>query len=133
MQNFEGGYIALISVIIITFILFIAVFSLAQFGITSRFSLLDLENKSESEQLAAGCVQVAIIAIVNDPAYEAALVPVTVDDGECTIESVEVDTPSSGLSTIKTSAVVTGATTNLEVVWEQSGEDITSWEEVPNP
>ena len=128
----QGGFIALISVIILGFVLLATVLMLGNRSIGTRFLLLDLERKDQSRALAEGCVQVAIIAIVNDPAYcvnsiSCLTVPsvfVSVGSGTCTIVSV-----SSG--TIKTTASVSGATTNLVVEWDITNERISSWKETP--
>ncbi len=118
----KGGFIALISIIIIGFVLLISVIALGSRSIGTRFLLLDLERKDASKSLAEGCVQVAIIAIVNDPAYSASNVSVPVGSGTCTIKSVV-----SG--TIKTTANVSGATTNLQVSVDTSSGAIISWQE----
>lgn len=132
MRN-EDGFIALISILILSFVLLVAVLSLAQFGITSRLFLLDLENKSASEQLAAGCVQVAIIATVNDPLYTLTTpVPITIDEENergCVLVSVTPNRPTTNISTIQASSTVSGATTNFEVEWDTVDEEIDSWRE----
>ena len=66
---YDRGFIALISVIIIGFVLLLSVIALGGKGIAGRFNLLNLEYKNSSYQLASGCVQTAIIYIVNDPSY----------------------------------------------------------------
>ena len=102
------------------------VLTLGNRSIGTRFLLLDLERKDSSYQLASGCVQVAIIEIVNNsvvPASYPKTIPV--GSGTCTIKSVV-----SG--TIKTTANVSGATTNLQVSVDTSSGAITSWREVQN-
>lgn len=112
-SNSNRGFIALISVLIISVVLLTAVLSIAHKGISSRFLLLDLERKAESEKWAEGCVMVGIIALVNDPLYSVSnrTVPVGEDGGECTLTIV----PGSGDRTIHARATLGGATTNLEV------------------
>ncbi|OGC80485.1 hypothetical protein A2943_02190 [Candidatus Adlerbacteria bacterium RIFCSPLOWO2_01_FULL_51_16] len=123
------GFIALISVIIISFVLLITVLSFAQFGIVSRFLLLDLERKEASENLAAACVQVAIIAVYNDSLYEVTDRSVPVGSEECVL-TIEASTPFLGRSQIQTTASSTGATTNLEVVIDSASGVIQTWEEL---
>ena len=128
------GYITLVSVIIISVVLLLAVGALGERSILGRFMLLDINRKIESEKLAEACVQVAIIAVVNNPLYNPALpvlVTVDPDSNPCSIHSV---TPSSPLtpteSEIITTASSTGATTNLRVIWDISGEEISLWQEL---
>jgi len=120
------GFIALISVIILGFVLLATVLMLGNRSIGTRFLLLDLERKDQSRALAEGCVQVAIIEIVNNsvvPASYPKTIPV--GSGTCTIKSVV-----SG--TIKTTANVSGATTNLQVSVDTSSGAIISWQECKN-
>jgi len=132
MKNFneEKGFIALISVVILSFVLLAAVLSLSQVGITSRFFLLDLENKAISEQLALGCIQSAIVDIVlYETAYNPSNEPkdFPASDFTCFIESVS---SVGSLYTIRTYAEINGATTNIEAVWNNTTELIVSQEEL---
>lgn len=96
-------------------ILLAAVISLAQYGITSRYALLILEHKATSQSLAEACVEVARIAVVNDPLYVTTNRMIVVGSATCTIERILVNTPISGQSRVEASATVSGATTNLRV------------------
>ncbi|OGG47609.1 hypothetical protein A2761_00070 [Candidatus Kaiserbacteria bacterium RIFCSPHIGHO2_01_FULL_51_33] len=128
----QSGFIALISILIISFVLFYAVVSVSQRGIASRFLLLDIERKAASEKLAESCVQVVLIAVINDPSYivlSSSPVSVPVGPDMCTIYSVS---PSGAQSTIETKAVVSGATTNLRVIADNTTGVIVLWQEVPN-
>lgn len=123
------GFIALISVFIISFVFLVAIISLGQFGLTGRLLLVTSENKIKSEEYAEACVQVARILVVND--LEREHTNRTIQDGElaCTIVAVEPDEPSSGESTIKSRAEVAGAVTNFVVVVHQTTHAIESWKE----
>lgn len=125
------GFIALISVFVVSIVFLIAVVSLGQFGLAGRLLLLDVENKVRSEAYAEGCVQTARIIAVNDPAASRSNVLVRYSDIECAIVALEPDTPSAGESTITASSTVSGATTNFEVVIDPVTGDITSWVELP--
>jgi hypothetical protein len=108
----QKGFVALITVLILSAVLMVGVVTLAQYSITARYSLLDLENKTKSENLANACVAVARIAVVNDPLFSATNKIVAVGSETCTIESV---TTSGSNRRVKVSAVVRGATTNYQV------------------
>src|SRR3990167_10788444 len=109
------GFIALISVIVITMILLGTTATLGMKGFLDRFNILEGEAKEISAGLASACVESARIKIARDPAYDPTLISpdgetLIVDDKECTIVSVV-----SG--TIRTRGVHerTGATTKYEV------------------
>ncbi|OHA27355.1 MAG: hypothetical protein A3C06_04190 [Candidatus Taylorbacteria bacterium RIFCSPHIGHO2_02_FULL_46_13] len=125
----NGGFIALISVIILGFVLLIAVLTLGNRSLGTRFLLLDLERKDVSNQLARACVQVAIIAVVNDSLYNGVNVMVPVGSDRCMIHSVN---PVGGESLIKTTASTSATVTNLQVSVDNTNGTIISWQEVPN-
>jgi hypothetical protein len=119
-SSLQSGFVALITVLILSAVLLVAVLSLGQYGITARYSLLDLEHKTKSEAYANACLGVARIAIVNDPAYAESNKTIAVGDGSCTIVSV-----ASGV--VKVRSVVKDATTNYEVVVNTATGNITSF------
>ncbi len=117
----ERGFVALISILIISAVLLVAVTSLAEYGMIARYSLLDLERKTQSESYAMGCVSIARIAIVNDNDFDVTDKEVSIDDHTCIIEDVAT---VSGNKRVKVSAVVEGATTNYQVDIAPSTGDI---------
>lgn len=125
----QKGFIALISTLIISVVLLFIVVSFSEKSIAGRFLLLELERKIDSEQLAHACLQVAVIAIFNNPSYSvdpSTRVKVDVgDDAVCHIMSVD----SSG--TIVTKGVSGKATTYYEAQWSSVAEDIVSFKELP--
>jgi hypothetical protein len=125
----ERGYIALISILILSAVLLVTTLSLAQFGIASRYFILDLEYKTVSEKLAEGCVHIARIRAYNDPTYEVnSPTTIAIGDGTCTFESVS---PSGDETTIEVSNTSGNAVTNYEVVVDNTNGDFLSWEEKP--
>lgn len=133
----QSGFIALMSIIILGFVLFVVVLTLGNRSIGTRFLLLDFERKTASYAAAEGCVQVAAVVLSADHAYcvgPSCVPPVPVADvsvgsNNCLIHSV---TGSGSQKTIRVSSSVENATTNLEVVWDISLEKIISWKQVPN-
>ncbi len=137
LRSKNGGFIALISILIISMVLLFAVFAIGQRGIASRFLLLDLERKTQSEQLANACIQIATIDIANNAGHIAASdKEYNVGSSKCTIHSVQPNFPSAGRSTIEVFAIVPGptegATTNLQVVIDSTNGNIMSWQELTN-
>lgn len=133
MTHHSRGFIALISILIISTVLLIAVVSVAQFGIASRFLLLDLERKTETETLAEACLQIARVAIYNNPLYavEHRMVTVGVPTSRCLIRSIVPNIPSTGQSTVEVTASSTNATTNLRAVITTMSGNILRREEIP--
>lgn len=129
MKNIsQHGFIALISILIISAVLLATTLSLAQFGIANRFFILHLEEKGVSEKLAEACVHIARIAVYNNPAYEITSPrSVEVANGVCTLESIEAN---GSESTIHVSAASNGATTHYEVVVDTDDGTFQSWNEV---
>lgn len=63
----ERGFIALLSILILSVMLLGMTLSLAQFGLMSRFSILALEERAVSERYAHACVSYVRILVFNDP------------------------------------------------------------------
>ncbi len=125
----QHGFIALISILIISAVLLVTTLGLAQFGIANRFFILNLEQKASSKKLAEACVHIARIQTYNDPLFvRNTPLPVPVAGGTCTIISV---TPNGNNTTIQASASTSKAITNLSVVVDNTDGDFLSWEEVP--
>lgn len=77
MQTNERGFIALMSVIVISAVLLVLVFTLGIASFFNRFDTLDTENKRVSLALAEACANTAMIKLAQDADYA----PVSV--GEC--------------------------------------------------
>jgi Tfp pilus assembly protein PilV len=127
MKTNQQGFIALISVLILSVILLGVVISLAQYGMVSRYALLTLEQKEMSHTLARGCLQVARIAIANDPQYETAEKQVVLGTSRCKLVLIDA---SGSESFVQVSASSSGAVTNLEAVIDTASGDITQVKEV---
>ncbi len=125
--NNPRGFIALISVIVVSFVLIIAVVTLGMRGMTGRFYLLDVERKQISQALAESCVTIGILKIAVDPDYSATNVTAQVGSDTCTIVSVTPNTPVSTQATIVARGVKDGATTNLKVVVDEVSATAVSW------
>lgn len=130
MQHFQHnhGFVALISVLILSAVLLATTLSLAQFGIANRFFILNLEEKAVSERLAEACVHIARVNAYNDPSYEVTI-PYAIDiaGGTCTVEAV---IPQGNETTIDAAAVSGGAVSNLRVVIDNTDGDFISRHEL---
>ena len=96
-QKNESGYIALMSVIIISLILLAFTAVLSMSGYFSRFNALAGEYKRVSLGLAESCVNVALLKIAQNPNYTGdETVPVGTNN--CNIKLVSYN-PASGYDT----------------------------------
>ena len=132
MRATNRGFVALISAIVVSFVLLIAVVTLGMRGITGRMYLLDVERKNTSYALAESCVAIATIKIANDPDYSATNVSAPVGSETCTIVRVTPNTPTATRATLVTRGVKDGATTYLTVVIDEVSGTPVSWREIPN-
>jgi len=130
--NLQGGYIALISAILISVSLLTLVIAVSFEGFYSRFSVLESEQKEMSSYLAESCVNTAIIKISQDPNYTG-IESVPVGKFECGIVSVGNGKLFSTNRLIQAQGINGAAFTNLEV--EIDPDDLpsiefVSWTEV---
>lgn len=117
MKTQQHGFIALISVLILSSVLLASTLSLAQFGIASRFFVLNLEQKAQSQKAAETCLEMMRIKVYNEPTYTKTT-PTVYNFG--TIECIVRSATSSGADS---SVQVTG----------QSGDSITNlWAVINN-
>ena len=123
----QRGFIALISVVIMSAILLVLLFTLDITSFFDRFDALDIENKHVSAALAEACIQSALLRNAQGN-YATGSVGLDIADPEkrCTI----CTNTASGV--IKTRAVYRGAYTSLNVAITPvlGAVHITSWSEV---
>lgn len=125
MRKKEQGFIALISVLIISSVLLASTLALAQFGIASRFFVLNLEQKAGSQKLAEACLELMRVKVYNNPAYNT-LGTYDIGGGQCTVEAIDpLSIPNK--SKVKVRAAIgpagTEAVTNLEAeIVKDSGD-----------
>ena len=130
------GFIALISVIVITLILLTMTATLGTKGFLDRFNILEGEAKEISAGLAWACAQAARVKISNDPAYQPVVggesFPVSQDPNDesqyltCAIMSVPIPA-----TVICVQGEHKSATTNYRVEIDEN-QDIVEIKEVTN-
>lgn len=132
--NFRGqsGFVALISVIIITILLVIISVSISTTSFFSRFNVADGEYKKRSSELAEACVDAALLKLAQDPSY-AGGESIAVGSDSCQVVSVS---STATQYTVKTKALFPQGTayqavTNLQVTVDSSSFSIISWQELP--
>jgi hypothetical protein len=122
----ERGFVALMSVIIISVILLVFVYFLSAASLLERFDALDGESKRVSLALAEACVNAATLKIAQAD-YTAAQVVVDSSDPQKTCRICQLN--SSGQMVVR--AVYNHAYTNLAVTVNvgQASYPITAWAE----
>jgi len=128
----QSGYVALMSAIVISFLLIAITVSLGLNGFFGRFNILDSESKERSSALAEACVDAAILDAANGIYHATPAPPVPVGSDNCTIVLSQLDAPSPGETLIKTQACINKSFTNIEVVIKSNTFDVISWIELPN-
>lgn len=123
----EEGFIALISILILSSVLLATTLSLAQFGLANRFFILNLEQKASSQKMAEACLEMLRIKVYSDPAYTTTTKTTYILAGsDCSVVSVI----GTGTKTVKVSATEDGAITNLQADINSSTGDYISVTEV---
>ncbi len=136
----ERGFVALMSIMILSAIVLVMIFTLGASVFFSRFSALEGEYKRTSLALAEACATTAMLKVAQSSTYTPAVGGecVSVSDScgvsgatkTCTICSVAL---SSGTYTVRTRAVFKGSYTTLEVKGSMAATNfvVTQWTEIP--
>jgi hypothetical protein len=132
----NGGFIALMSAIIISVVLLVVVVSVSTGGFISRFNIVDSELKETSIGLAEACADIAILRLAADGSYDpGAGEVITVDDSDpMNIKKCEIKTVSpTWPKTVEIQAIYKNSYTNLEIILTNTTDPIsvTSWKELP--
>lgn len=83
----RGGYIALISVIVLTAIILVIVFTLGLGSFYGRMDILGSDFKEQSQALSEACLETARLNMLSDPEY-AGNENVTVGSSTCFIGAI---------------------------------------------
>lgn len=133
------GYVALLSVLIISTILTVTVFAAGTSAFLARFDVLDHEDHAEAVRLAVTCIYAAAYSLTKDhmhrPAGGGTLISFEFGDAirSCRIERITQDTDEL---TVQTSARVRESsavlTARIRLSSENSLPELVSWQEI-NP
>ncbi len=126
----QPGYIALISVLIISAMLVVMATGISATSFFLRFNILDSEYKQRSSFLAEGCQNVVLFNLSKDINYTSTD-NINIGSDSCKIFLVQHNFPSAGQITIQTKAVVQNAATNLQIVVD-TNLNLISREELPS-
>ena len=128
----ERGFVALMSVIIISAIMLSIIFTLNLSSFFARFDALGTENKRVSLGLAEACIEAAKLKVAQNAAYAPASGgdSVTVSTSN-TCRICRVTANGGNSYTIATRAVTSGSYSNLEITGTitASAFAVTNWAE----
>ncbi len=139
-KNSRSGFVALLSVIIMSAVVLVMIFTLGTGVFFSRFSVLENENKRISSGLAEACANTAILKIAQNDSYAPAVggecVSVSDTCGAsdaimiCQICSVHL---SGSIYTVRSRAEYKGSFTTLQVqgVMGPASFTLSAWSEIP--
>ncbi len=120
------GFIALMSAILISAILLIAVVSVGMSGILSRFNVFDAESKNRSAALADACADSLLLQLMIDAGYSGGTIAVGSDS--CVIQAPQNPTGNPRIFPIQ--AIIQNSYTNILVYVDVNTPIITEWREV---
>lgn len=121
-----GGFVALMSAVIISAVLLMIITLLSYSGFNSRYNALDAEFKEKSSALAEACVDQTFLELANDPNYQGnATTTIGVD--QCYVGTIST---GSFPKTFETRAIYGGSHTNLRIT-VSAVPAVVSWQEIP--
>ncbi|TSC94697.1 MAG: Uncharacterized protein Athens101428_212 [Candidatus Berkelbacteria bacterium Athens1014_28] len=132
MTNIEktsGGYIALISVMIIGAVLLLIIITGAHVGTTQGINSLLFSNHTESESLISACGEQALMNLKDNPSY-GGNETVSLGNGECQI--LAVTSQGGEVRSIQVTSAVGGARKKNLITVSQINPKllVSSWQEV---
>ncbi len=130
-MNSQSGFIAIMSSIIIVLVVTTMAFALGMLGFFNRFNILDSQLKETSFALAEACGDTALLNLANNPNYTPVNEVVSFGSEQCTIVSLQSDTPAINQTTIKTKAVENTSVSNIQIVVNSDDLSVITWQEIP--
>jgi len=130
-NNFKGGYVALMAILIISFILLSVIITANFEGFWGLSNFLNRESKEISVNLAESCLDQAIVNIIQGPSWRPLPEGEVLVRGEyfCTIRSLERNSPDV---TIETVGEFNKSFTILRAEFNEETFEIVSLEELNN-
>jgi hypothetical protein len=107
------GYVALMATIIISAVLLILSVGGSEVGARARFDILGTEAKEQSLALGEACKDQTLATLLSDPSYMGNATT-TSPVGTCYIFPILLNTPTTGVVTLKIQSRVRNSFSNLE-------------------
>jgi len=123
------GFIALFSVIIISFILVLVVITLSFNSFSTRFNIFDSESKIRSKALADGCLELARLNLALDNNFVGNNIIIDIDSDKCDY-SIQNTLP---YKTVISHSIINNAHTYIEALVDVNTPSIAiiSFRELP--
>lgn len=125
-KNRSGGYIAVISAIIVTAIVLSVALVFSSSNFLGRFDTLFLEEKDIARGVAEGCLEYARLKLAQSPSY-AGNESKNIGPYSCNILAIE---SAPGQKIIKSTATVQDRVSNLKLIVNDSALKLISFEEL---
>lgn len=126
----QGGFIALMSAIIISAVLITTIVTGSLSGFYTRFNILDSELKKRSAALAEACADIVLYKLSEDYGYAGPDMNYVVGGDTCNIFAAT--NPSGSPREFKVQGMYQNSYTNLRVVVDVDALAVISWQEVAN-
>ena len=123
----KGGFIALMSAIIISAALMVAALGGSLVGFYQRDTVLDAELKEHSAALADACANEALLQLASNPNWPGTIT-LPVGDDACAVGPVSL---SAGQALFQARGVYRHSYTNLQITFDTQNLIVISWQEVP--
>lgn len=124
----NNGFVALISVIIISVILLLVTMNVSFDGFYSRFNIFDYESKERSSAMAEACADIVLLKLAEDSTYIGGGSPVTVSGADtCAIDSTSAAIPDR---TFVLHSIFNNSYTNLQIIVNVTTGVIVKWEKI---
>ena len=125
LNTVNGGYIALLSTVIISAVLLSMTVGAGQSGWYNRFMVLGAEAKLQSKIVASGCINEALAKLMIDLDWSGDATS-TYGVGTCYVYPVQINYPQNQIVTIRVRGEVRGAITNIVSEFDMKDINLTS-------
>ena len=99
VRKTQGGYVAIMTTIIISLILLSLIAAEGFAGWHARFTAQSREKKEQANALAKGCMKMVLASLIKNPSSTD--ISFTTPSGTCTLESVDVSDPHAAAIYLK--------------------------------
>lgn len=125
----DGGYIAIMSAIIISIVVAVIVFVISMGAFLARANISAGYYKEISSSLAKACVQVALSKLAANGSYAG---NETIGVASSTCRIISVTAPGGQQNVISAQGMFESSFTDLRVTVNSNSLSVTNWEELPN-
>lgn len=125
-NNSQGGYIAIMSSIIISLMMMLIALSLGSASLFTRLNVVDFSNKQLSYFIARSCLNDALFKLADSASYTGNET-LTISSRTCVLSTITTSAPNK---IIQAKAIVEGATTNLKLTVNSTTLSTVSLEEL---